>query len=114
MDNWKRIIFNGKLRIWISQGNVAETFVYGSNKTYKETDKENKYISQVISQDCMSFEESKEITITTPTSKPHVSIEILDYVLISPVENWFGDCNVIFQYDNASCHRAKGIKLFFK
>ena len=37
-----------------------------------------------------------------------VYIEIRDNFLIPSIENWFGDDEVIFPDDNASCHRAKG------
>ena len=40
-------------------------------------------------------------------------IKILDNFLIPLIENWFGDNEVIFQNDNASCHKAKWIKVFF-
>ena len=38
--------------------------------------------------------------------------DILEDILISSLENWFGDDEVIFQDDNASCQRAKEIKAF--
>ena len=38
-------------------------------------------------------------------------IEILDNLTILSIENWFGDDEVIFQHDNASCH---GVKFFFR
>ena len=40
----------------------------------------------------------------------HLNIEILDKFLIPTIENWFGDDEIIFQDNNASCHRTKVIK----
>ena len=34
----------------------------------------------------------------------HVYIEILDNFFIPWIENWFGDDEIIFQGDYASCH----------
>ena len=34
--------------------------------------------------------------------------------LIPSIENWFGDDEVIFQDDNASCYWVKGIKEFIQ
>ena len=39
-----------------------------------------------------------------------VYFDILDNSLIPIIENWFGDDEVIYQYDNTSYHWAKGIK----
>ena len=52
------------------------------------------------------------IAIIISAINVHIYIEILDKFLIPLTENWFGDEEVIFQDDNLSCHRAKGIKDF--
>ena len=48
----------------------------------------------------------------TSTISALVYIEILDNFLTPSIEDLFGDYEVIFQNDNATCHRAKGIKDF--
>ena len=58
----------------------------------------------------MSFKGRGKITLTI---NAHVHIEILANIFIPLIENWFGD-KVIFQDDNASCHRAKRIKVFLQ
>ena len=40
-------------------------------------------------------------------------INMFIYVILSSAENKCSDDEVIFQDDNASCHRANGIKSFF-
>ena len=54
------------------------------------------------------------MVLITSTINAHVYIEIQDNFLIPFIENWFGDEEVIFQYDNVSCHKAKGIKAFIE
>ena len=44
----------------------------------------------------------------------HAYIEMLDNFLIPLIENWFSDDKIIFQSNNAICHKAKGIKVFFR
>ena len=53
---------------------------------------------------CMSLKEPMEIALITSTINAHVYIEILDNFLIPLIENWFGDCKVIFLDDDASYH----------
>ena len=42
----------------------------------------------------------------------HMYMKILDNFLILMIENWFGYDEVIFQDDNVSCLRTRGIKAF--
>ena len=53
------------------------------------------------------------MAIITSTINAHVYIEILDNFLISSLENWFGDDEVIFQDifqdRNVLSHTVKGI-----
>ena len=51
------------------------------------------------------------MAITTSTDNAQVEIDILNTFLIPSIENRFGD-EVIFQDDDASCHRAKNVKAF--
>ena len=53
------------------------------------------------------------IAIITTTITASVYIEILDNFPIPLIENWFGDDEIIFPDDNASCCISKGIKVFF-
>ena len=50
---------------------------------------------------------------TTSTINAHVYTEILDNFFLPSVKNWFGD-EVIFQDNNASCHRANRIKVYLQ
>ena len=52
------------------------------------------------------------MTIIISAINAHGYIKILDPFLISLIENWFSEDEVIFQDDNASCHKVKGIKAF--
>ena len=54
------------------------------------------------------------MAIITSTVSAQVYIEILDTCLVPSIENRFGDDDVIFQDDNASCRRAKSVKTFLK
>ena len=42
------------------------------------------------------------------------TINAYDSFLIPLIEIWFGDDEVISQNDNASCHKAKGFKVFLR
>ncbi len=57
----------------------------------------------------MSGKGPGEMAIFTSAVNAQVYIEILDTFLIPSIEKKFGDNGVIFQDDNASCHRAKSI-----
>ena len=52
------------------------------------------------------------MTIITSITNAHVYIEILDNFLIAQIENLLNDGEVIFQNNDESCNRAKGIKAF--
>ena len=54
------------------------------------------------------------MAIITSTIRAYVYIEILDNFLIPSIENWFGDNEIIFLDDSASCHRAKEITVFLQ
>ena len=56
--------------------------------------------------------DQKEISIITSTINTHVYMEILDNFLIPSTENLFGNDEVIFRDNNASCHRIKEIQAF--
>ena len=50
----------------------------------------------------------------TTTINSNVYIEIQDNFLILSIENRFGEDEFISEEDNASCHKATEIKLFFR
>ncbi len=60
----------------------------------------------------MSIKQAGKIEIIIRTINAYAHIEILNNFLIPFIENWFGDDEIIFRDDHASCHR--GLKLFFR
>ena len=62
----------------------------------------------------MTFKKPREMVIIISVINIHVYMEILDNFLLTLIENWFGDHEVIFQDDYTSCHRTKGIKFFLR
>uniref|UniRef100_A0A672T8Q8 Tc1-like transposase DDE domain-containing protein n=1 Tax=Sinocyclocheilus grahami TaxID=75366 RepID=A0A672T8Q8_SINGR len=62
----------------------------------------------------MSGKGPGEMAILTSTVNAQMYIEILDTFLIPSIEKTFGDNDVIFQDDNASCHRAKSVEAFLQ
>ena len=52
----------------------------------------------------------EEIAIITWIVNAHVYIEIINNFLISSIENWFRDDEIIFQGYDTPFQRAKGIK----
>uniref|UniRef100_A0A3B3S4R3 Tc1-like transposase DDE domain-containing protein n=1 Tax=Paramormyrops kingsleyae TaxID=1676925 RepID=A0A3B3S4R3_9TELE len=63
---------------------------------------------------CMSGKGPGQMAVITSTVNAQVYIEILDNFLILSIESRLGDDEVIFQDDNASCHRAKSVKTFLQ
>ena len=61
----------------------------------------------------MPFIRPGEMAVIISTINLCVYIGILDNFLIPWRENWF-DNEIVFQDDNAPCHRAKGIKAFLQ
>ena len=55
----------------------------------------------------MLFKGYGEMAIIITAINAHVYIEIVDNFLIPAIENRFGDNEIIFQDDNASCHMVK-------
>ena len=93
------MIFSDELRICIVQGNEVEYFVWGhSNKTYEDDclKKTSRFPKSFMISDCMSFKGPIEMVIIISTINVLVYIEILDNFLISSIENWFGDDEIIF------------------
>jgi DDE superfamily endonuclease len=63
---------------------------------------------------CMSGKSTGEMAVITSSINAQVYIDILDTFLIPSIERMFGDDDIIFQDDNASCHRAKTVKTFLE
>uniref|UniRef100_A0A3B1K6C0 Tc1-like transposase DDE domain-containing protein n=1 Tax=Astyanax mexicanus TaxID=7994 RepID=A0A3B1K6C0_ASTMX len=100
VDDWMKVIFSDESRICIGQGDHAGTFVWcRSSEIYEEAclKKTTKFPQSLMIWGCMSGK---------------VYIDILDSFLIPSIEQMFGDNEIIFQDDNASCHRAKTVKAF--
>ena len=54
------------------------------------------------------------MAVITSSINAQVYVDILDTFLIPSFERMFGDDEIIFQDDNASCHRAKSVKTFLE
>ncbi|CAJ0921952.1 unnamed protein product [Ranitomeya imitator] len=54
------------------------------------------------------------MAVITSSINAQVYVDILDTFLIPSIERMFGDDEIIFQDDNASCHRAKTVKPFLE
>ena len=85
-----------------------------SNKRHKNNGKNttNKFLKLFIIWNCTSFKGQRKMAIITSTLNTHEYIKILDYFLISLIENWSDDDKFIFLDGNASCQGCKGIKAF--
>lgn len=62
----------------------------------------------------MSAKGPGKIAAITSTVNAQLYTEILDTRLIPSNESMYGDEEIIFQDDNASCHGAKDIKSFLQ
>lgn len=117
VDDWMRVIFSDESRICIGQGDDAGTFVWcRSNKIYEDNclKKTCKFPQSLMIWGCMSGKGMGEMTVITSSINAQVYVEILDTFLIPSIERMFGDGSILFQDDNASCHRAKSVKTFLQ
>lgn len=115
VDDWMKVIFSDESRICIGQGDDAGTFVWcRSSEIYKEDclKKTSKFPHSLMIWGCMSGKGTGEMAVVKSSINAQVYIDILDSFLIPSIENMFGDGEIIFQDDNASCHRAKTVKAF--
>lgn len=111
VNDWMKVIFSDESRICIGQGDDAGTFVWCcSSEIYKDDclKKTSKFPQSLMIWGCMSGKGTGEMAVVKSSINAQVYIEILDSFLIPSIENMF----VIFQDDNASCHRAKTVKAF--
>uniref|UniRef100_A0A3B1IEA9 Tc1-like transposase DDE domain-containing protein n=1 Tax=Astyanax mexicanus TaxID=7994 RepID=A0A3B1IEA9_ASTMX len=95
--------------------NLHWTFVWcRSSEIYEEAclKKTTKFPQSLMIWGCMSGKGTGEMTVVNSTINAQVYIDILDSFLIPSIEQMFGDNEIIFQDDNASCHRAKTVKAF--
>ena len=60
----------------------------------------------------MSFKGPEGMVLIFLIIKAHVYIKILNNFPVPSIENCFGGDEILFQYDNASCCKAKEIKAF--
>ena len=74
----------------------------------------SKFHKSFMREDCMSFKGPEEMVTITSTINALMFIKILDTFLVSLIENWFGDDEVIFPDNNAYCYRSKVIKAFLQ
>uniref|UniRef100_A0AAR2K6C9 Transposase Tc1-like domain-containing protein n=1 Tax=Pygocentrus nattereri TaxID=42514 RepID=A0AAR2K6C9_PYGNA len=115
VDDWMKVIFSDESRICIGQGDDAETFVWCRSSEIYEEDclkKATKFPQSLMIWGCMSGKGTGEMTVVNSSINAQVYIDILDSFLIPSIEQMFGDDEIIFQDDNASCHRAKTVKAF--
>ena len=75
-----------------------------------EIKKQVQFLSSVLIQASMASKRPGELAVVKTTVNSRIYIDILDRILIPSIDNAFGDENVVFQDDNASCHRAKRVK----
>uniref|UniRef100_A0A3B5QWB7 Tc1-like transposase DDE domain-containing protein n=1 Tax=Xiphophorus maculatus TaxID=8083 RepID=A0A3B5QWB7_XIPMA len=117
VDDWMKVVFSDESRICIGQGDDAGTFVWcRSSEIYEEAclKKTTKFPQSLMIWGCMSGKGTGEMTVVNSSINAQVYIDILDSFLIPSIEQMFGDDEVIFQDDNASCHRAKTVKAFLE
>ncbi len=117
VDDWMKVIFSDESRICIGQGDDAGTFVWcRSNEIYEDDclKKTCKFPQSLMIWSCMSGKGTGEMAVITSSINAQVYVDILDTFLIPSVERMFGDDDIIFQDDNASCHRAKTVKTFLE
>uniref|UniRef100_A0A3B5LXN8 Tc1-like transposase DDE domain-containing protein n=1 Tax=Xiphophorus couchianus TaxID=32473 RepID=A0A3B5LXN8_9TELE len=76
--------------------------------------KTTKFPQSLMIWGCMSGKGTGEMTVVNSSINAQVYIDILDSFLIPSIEQMFGDDEIIFQDDNASCHRAKTVKAFLE
>ena len=94
-------------RICIDQrDDVGNFFWCHSNEICKDDcpKKTSKFSKLFIIWGCRLFKGPEEIAIIASTISVHMYNEILENFLISLIENWFGNDEVIIQDNNASCH----------
>uniref|UniRef100_A0A8C5I7Z6 Tc1-like transposase DDE domain-containing protein n=1 Tax=Gouania willdenowi TaxID=441366 RepID=A0A8C5I7Z6_GOUWI len=63
---------------------------------------------------CMSGKGTGEMAVITSSINAQVYVDMLDTFLIPSIERMFGDDDIVYQDDNASCHRAKTVKTFLE
>uniref|UniRef100_A0A3B5QEL9 Transposase Tc1-like domain-containing protein n=1 Tax=Xiphophorus maculatus TaxID=8083 RepID=A0A3B5QEL9_XIPMA len=117
VDDWMKVVFSDESRICIGQGDDAVTFVWcHSSEIYEEAclKKTTKFPQSLMIWGCMSGKGTGEMTVVNSSINAQVYIDILDSFLIPSIEQMFGDDEIIFQDDNASCHRAKTVKFGLK
>ncbi|CAJ0964526.1 unnamed protein product [Ranitomeya imitator] len=117
VDDWMKVLFSDESRICIGQGDDAGTFVWcRSNEIYKDDclKRTCKFPQSLMIWGCMSGKDTGESAVITASINAQVYVDILDSFIIPSIERMFGDDEMIFQDENASCHRAKIVKTFLE
>uniref|UniRef100_A0A3Q3AU23 Tc1-like transposase DDE domain-containing protein n=1 Tax=Kryptolebias marmoratus TaxID=37003 RepID=A0A3Q3AU23_KRYMA len=117
VDDWMKVIFSNESRICIGQGDDAGTFVWCCSSEIFADDclkKTCRFPQSLMIWGCMSGKGTGEMAVITSSINAQVYIDILDTFLIPSVERMFGDDEIIFQDDNASCLRAKTVGTFLE
>lgn len=115
VDDWEEVIFSDKSRICVGHGDDAGTFVWRrGNEAYSDgcIKKQIKFPTSVLIWACMSSKGPGKLAVVKTTVNSRIYIDILDHFLIPSIDNAFGDEDIVFQDDNASCHRAKCVRDF--
>lgn len=115
VEDWEKVIFSDESRICVGQGDDAGIFVWRrGNEAYSDgcIKKQVKFPTSVLIWSCMSSKGPGELAVVKTTVNSQIYIDILDHFLIPSIDNAFGDEDVVFQDDNASCHRAKCVRDF--
>uniref|UniRef100_A0A3Q2ZWT6 Transposase Tc1-like domain-containing protein n=1 Tax=Kryptolebias marmoratus TaxID=37003 RepID=A0A3Q2ZWT6_KRYMA len=109
VDDWMKVIFSDESQICIGQGDDVGTFVWcHSNEIYADIclKKMCKFPQSLMIWGCMSGKGTGEMAVITSSINAQVYIDILDTFLIPFIKRMFGDDEIIFQDNNASCHNV--------
>ncbi len=115
VDDWKAVIFSDESRVCVGSGDGAGRFVWRrSTEKFSEECllRKQKFAASIMVWGCMSSRGTGKMCIVNGTVNSTVYQDILETFLIPSIEDMFGDADITFQDDNASCHRSKAVKLF--
>lgn len=114
-EDWNKVIFSDESKICVGSGDDAGRFVW---RLPTEKFQENclrsstKFPQSLIIWGCMSSKGTGRICLLKTTVNTDVYCEILDHFLLPTIEDHFPDEDIIFQDDNARCHRGRAIKSY--
>lgn len=116
-DQWNRVIFSDECRICVGYGDDNGTFVWRmKNEKFKDdcVKFSTKFPRGIMIWACMSSHGRGNICLVNGTVNSAAYIDILQTFLLPTVEHQFGDEAVVFQDDNASCHRSRAVKSYLQ